>query len=90
MEFLSKLLAKFLGYDFSSILIVVVAFNSLLSIVQHLLDALKGWLETFKDQTSSDVDNKVYSFLGVLSGYLAKLIALVLKLSDIIGANKPH
>ena len=60
----------------AQVILYVVLFNSLLSAVKHALDAVK-------DQTTSDVDNKIAAFLE-------KPIAWISKIIDFIGYNPKH
>lgn len=59
-----------------SIIAALVIFNVAVSATQKVL-------EVIKDKTATDVDNKMYEFIGKYAGYIQKGI-------DWISANREH
>jgi hypothetical protein len=60
----------------ATIIVIVVAFNGILT-------ALKVFLEKIKDLTKTSLDNKLYAIVSKLTGWIAWLI-------DLVTANKEH
>lgn len=61
--------------DWAEVLLVLICFNVAVSAIYQIL-------EKIKDKTATDVDNKVYEFIGKYAGWLQKVI-------DYISANLP-
>lgn len=74
---MTELITKFFENNTVALVIAyVIAFNLFLS-------GLKVALEEIKDKTSNTVDNKLFSVVSSITGFLTKVI-------DWIGANTKH
>jgi hypothetical protein len=69
-ELIMANLGKLLKLDFVLIGLYVAAFNI-------LLNGARASLALVKDKTETDVDNKIYDFLGKVLGYLIKFLDLI-------------
>lgn len=79
-----------LGLDVVKLALVLFIINSGLVMTQTVSEKIRLWLESFMDKTETSIDNKAHSFIMKVLGFIPKILKVLEKSIDIIGANRQH
>jgi len=88
MDWLKAKVVGLMGIDYVQLLLLLMIFNTGISMLTNIVDILIKWLESFMNETETDLDNKAFTVLQKVRVLLAKGLGILNKLVKLVGSKK--